>query len=71
MTFGDVLGTALDADERQEAANRIQTLMAEESFTLFVVNLLPALTFNASLENVSWAVTDTPWYSLPEWKSAE
>jgi peptide/nickel transport system substrate-binding protein len=67
----DVLGTALDADERQEAANRIQTLMAEESFTLFVVNLLPALTFNASLENVSWAVTDTPWYSLPEWKSAE
>ncbi len=67
----DVLGTALDADERQEAANRIQVLMAEENFTLFVVNLLPALTFNTNLENVSWAVTDTPWYSLPEWKSAD
>ena len=67
----DVLGTALSADERQEAANQIQTLMAEEAFTLFVVNLLPALTFNAQLENVSWAVTDTPWFSLPNWKFAE
>jgi peptide/nickel transport system substrate-binding protein len=67
----DVLGTALDADERQEAANRIQTLMAEENFTLFIVDLFLVLAFNADLENVSWAVTNTPWYSLPEWKFAE
>lgn len=67
----DVLGTSLDADERQEAANQIQALMADENFTLFLVNLNSAFTLSTSLETEGLAFGgNTPWYGVNTWTRA-
>jgi ABC-type transport system substrate-binding protein len=60
----DVLGTSLDPAERQEAADQIQTIMADQVLTIYTVNLNDAFVLNSNIEGFAWGLGGTPWISL-------
>lgn len=70
-TLWKVLGTSLDPEERQDAANQIQTIMADEMLTLYVVNLNDAFILNGNIEGFAWGLGGTPWLSLADITRAE
>jgi peptide/nickel transport system substrate-binding protein len=67
----DVLGTSLDPAERQEAANQIQTIMAEEVLTIYTVNLNDAFVLNGNIEGFEWGGGGTPWIKLADLSRSE
>jgi peptide/nickel transport system substrate-binding protein len=67
----DVLGTSMDPAERQEAANQIQQLIADQVLMVSMVNLMEPIVMNANLENYAPGRANSPWYTLAEMQIVE
>ncbi len=67
----NVLGTSMSAEERQEAANEIQTMIANEVLMVSMVNLNDAFVTSPNLIGGDWGRDGSPWYNVAEWQLAE
>ncbi len=62
----------LDQATREDAADQIQALMAEDVQTQYLVNILYAVTYNDRLQWENTDVSDlTPWLTVGEWQFSE
>jgi peptide/nickel transport system substrate-binding protein len=66
----NILGTSMSAEERQEAANQIQELIANEVMMVSMVNLNSVFVTSPSLIGGEWGRGNSPWYSVHGWERA-
>jgi len=67
----NVLGTAMSADERQEAANQIQTLIANEVMMVSMINFIDVTVTSPTLVGGETGRDNSPWYSIADWRRTE
>src|SRR5262249_35120554 len=53
-TLWKVLGTSMNADERQKAADRIQQIIADNVYTIYLANIQYAIVINKNVEGWYW-----------------
>ncbi len=67
-----MMDVELDAEARQAQSDEIQVIMAENSYTQYLVNVLSVDTYNARLVFQRTPTSDlTPWLYVNEWQFAE
>ncbi len=65
------VANSLDTDERLEAVYRVQEIMADENFVMFIQSNDEGMVMQAGMENVRRGKFGTPFYNVNEWQRTD